>query len=279
MGIDIEPTGAAVGAFVNDLQLGDVDAPTGVDLLEALGEHGVLFFRDQDLTPEAHITFAETLGEIDVNVFFAPNDTYPKIAEVRTRPENTYVIGEAWHTDHSYETAPALGSILVARQLPSRGGDTAFSSMYAAFDALSDGLKETLRGMRAVHSSHEAFGIGVAKMPESERAERFQDEFPINPDVVHPVIISHPISGRPVLYVNRSFTTRFEGWTERESRPLLEFLFEHGSSVEFTYRFSWEPGSVAIWDNRCTWHKALNDYRGETRLMHRITLKGCPIAA
>ena len=279
MRINIEPTGAAVGAFVSGLKLGDVDAATATTLLNALGENGVLFFRDQDLTPEAHIAFAEALGEIDVNQFFAPNDEHPQIAEVRTRPENTYVIGEAWHTDHSYELAPALGSILVARHLPSSGGDTAFSSMYAAFDALSEGLQETLRGMRAVHSSYAAFGVGVANMPEAERAERFLDDFPIEPDVVHPVVIAHPITGRPVLYVNRSFTTRFEGWTAAESRPLLEYLFEHGSGVEFTYRFSWEPGSVAIWDNRCTWHKALNDYRGETRLMHRITVKGCALAA
>lgn len=279
MGITIEPTGAALGAFVGDVRLGDIDASIGAELIDALGEHGVLFFRDQDVSPEEHIAFAESLGEIDVNAFFAPNETHPQISEVRTRPENTYVIGEAWHTDHSYEEAPALGSILVARQLPSRGGDTAFSSMYAAYDALSDGMKETLRGLRAVHSSYEAFGIGLSKLPPEERSERFKDEYPFGPDVVHPVVISHPTSGRPALYVNSSFTTRFEGWTVAESRPLLAFLFEHGQGVEFTYRFKWEPGSVAIWDNRCTWHKALNDYRGETRLMHRITLKGCDIAA
>ena len=279
MGIDIQPTGAALGAFVSGLELGKLDADVSDTLMEALGEYGVLFFRDQDLSPEAHIAFAESLGEIDVNAYFSPNETYPQIAEVRTRPENTYVIGEAWHTDHSYEEAPALGSILVARQLPSRGGDTVFSSMYAAYEGLSDGMKETLRGLRAVHSSYEAFGVGLSKLPEVERSERFQEGYRFGPDVVHPVVISHPASGRPVLYVNRSFTTRFDGWTAAESRPLLEYLFEHGSSVEFTYRFSWEPGSVAIWDNRCTWHKALNDYRGETRLMHRITVKGCPIAA
>ena len=236
MGIEIEPTGAALGAFVRGLQLGSLDAETSDALIDALGEHGVLFFRDQDVSPEEHIAFAESLGEIDVNAYFAPNETHPQIAEVRTRPENTYVIGEAWHTDHSYERAPALGSILVARQLPSRGGDTAFSSMYAAYDALSDGMKEMLAGLRAVHSSYEAFGVGVSKLPESERSERFIDGYQFMPDVVHPVVISHPVSGRPVLYVNRSFTTRFDGWTVAESRPLLEYLFEHGASVEFTYQ-------------------------------------------
>ncbi len=264
---------------MSGLKLGEVDGSVARDLINALGQHGVLFFRDQELSPTDHIAFAQSLGEIDVNAFFAPNDDYPEIAEVRTRPENTYVIGEAWHTDHSYEEAPALGSVLVARQLPSCGGDTAFSSMYAAYEGLSDGMKETLCGLRAVHSSYQAFGVDVAQLDESERNERFKDNYPFGPDVVHPVVISHPVSGRPVLYVNRSFTTHFEGWTAEESRPLLDFLFEHGAKIEFTYRFQWEPGSVAIWDNRCTWHKALNDYRGESRLMHRITLKGCALAA
>ncbi|WP_419841119.1 TauD/TfdA dioxygenase family protein [Candidatus Poriferisodalis sp.] len=279
MSFTVTPTGAALGAFVSDIRLSEIGAAEGRGLIEALGEHGVLFFRGQELSPAEHIAFARSLGEIDTNAFFAPNEDFPEIAEVRTRPENAYVIGEAWHTDHSYETAPALGSILVARRLPSRGGDTAFSSMYAAYEALSDGMKATLGGLRAVHSSYEAFGVGLSKLPESERNERFKDSYPFGPDVVHPVVISHPVSGRAALYVNRSFTTRFDEWTVHESRPLLEFLFEHGASVEFTYRFRWAPGSVAIWDNRCTWHKALNDYRGESRLMHRITLKGCALAA
>jgi len=183
-------------------------------------------------------------------------------------------IGGGWHTDHSYDQIPAMGSLLYALQTPPTGGDTLFASMYAAYDALSDGLKQTLAGLRAVHSSRHVFG---AKKPGLE--DRFHNPDLATQDAVHPVVITHPDSGRKALYVNPGFTLRFDGWTDEESRPLLSYLYEHAVRPEFVYRFAWQPGSLAFWDNRATWHYAVNDYHGERRLMHRITVEGSALGA
>lgn len=279
--IEISPAGPFVGAFVEGVDLGaGLDDGAVSQLREALGAHGVLFFRDQTLSPESHIAMAERFGGINVNRFFAHVDGQPKIAEVRKEPDQKANIGGGWHTDHSYDVEPALGSILVARETPRIGGDTIFSSMYAAYDHLSDGLKETLAGLKAVHSSRHVFGKAARYKDRGEDLNgRLGNEDAAQQDAVHPVVIRHPISGKQALYVNPGFTLRFDGWTEEESKPLLETLYAHAGRQEFTYRFNWAPGSVAFWDNRATWHMALNDYQGERRLMHRITVEGGAIAA
>ncbi len=167
-----------------------------------------------------------------------------------------------------------MGSILLAREVPETGGDTLFASMYRAYDTLSDGLKRTLEGLRAEHSSRHVFGPGAkATEPDS----RFHNAEEAVQDAVHPVVIRHPISGRKALYVNPGFTLRFEGWTDEESRPLLEMLYRHAQRPEHTYRYSWEEGSIAFWDNRATWHYALDDYPDQRRLMHRVTIEGGPL--
>jgi taurine dioxygenase len=241
----------------------------------AYRDYGVIFFRDQKLTPEQHIAFARRWGGIDINKFFPANGQYPEIAEVRKEKEQKVNIGGGWHTDHSYDREPAMGSILVARELPDAGGDTLFSNMYAAWEALSDGLKKTLEGMRAVHSNAHVFGAAGA-YKSSDQASGFKGESLVG-EAVHPVVITHPLSGRKALYVNPAFTTHFEGWTPMESKPLLDYLYVHASRPEFTCRFEWREGSVAFWDNRATWHFAVNDYHGEKRLMHRITIAGGPL--
>lgn len=277
--ITFEPSGGGVGAFVKGLDLAEGIGDNVAGLLrEALGEHGVLFFRKQNLTPEQHIAIATHFGEINVNRFFAKVEGHPQIAEVRKEPAQRGNIGGEWHTDHSYDEAPAMGSILLARETPKRGGDTLFASMYAAYDSLSDGLKRTLEGLNAVHSSRHVFG------PESDyhrgdRVGRVGNAELATQDAVHPVVIRHPISGRKALYVNPGFTVRIEGWTAEESAPLLQMLYRHATRPEHTYRFSWGPGSIAFWDNRATWHYAVNDYHGARRLMHRITIEGERIAA
>jgi taurine dioxygenase len=197
---------------------------------------------------------------------------------VRKEPTQTTNIGGGWHTDHSYDQVPALGSILLAREIPPRGGDTMFACMAQAYAALSDGLKNTLKGLRAVHSSRHVFG---AKSLQSnpDRQGRLVNPDLATQDAVHPVVIRHPETGRDTLYVNSNFTTHFEGWTARESKPLLDFLYQHAARPEFQTRFKWEEGSIAFWDNRATWHYALNDYQGERRLMHRITIEGVPLQA
>jgi taurine dioxygenase len=272
--IRVMPLAPFVGAEISGV---DLAAPSGepelAEIRRALGEYGVVFFRDQQLSPEQHIAFARSFGGIDVNRFFATVPGYPMIAEVRKEPEQQRNIGNGWHTDHSYDEAPALGSMLYAREVPKTGGDTLFASMYAAYDALSGGLKSTLEGLRAWHSSRHVFGPAAAAR-RGDLEGRIRNAELATQDAVHPVVIRHPDSGRNALYVNPGFTVRFDGWTEEESRPLLDYLYRHAVRPEFTCRFQWREGSLAFWDNRSTWHFAVNDYHGERRLLHRITIAG-----
>jgi alpha-ketoglutarate-dependent taurine dioxygenase len=245
----------------------------------AFTEHGVIFFREQQLTPEQHLAFARRWAPIDVNRFFKHVEGYPEIAEVRKEPEQKTNIGGGWHTDHSYDHEPAMGSILLARELPDEGGDTLFANMYRAFETLSPGLQRTLETMNAVHGSAHIFGKGGVNDQNPEGKSRYGNQEKVGADVVHPVVIKHPLSGRKSLYVNPAFTLRFENWSAEDSRPLLEHLYRHASRPEFTCRFRWREGSIAFWDNRATWHYAANDYHGERRLMHRITVAGCALEA
>ena len=248
------------------------------EVRRAFADHGVIFFRGQSLSPEQHIAFARRWGPIDINRFFTPVAGYPEIAEVRKEKQQTTNIGGGWHTDHSYDEAPAMGSILVARDVPDEGGDTLFASMYAAYEALSEGLRRTLEGMRAIHSDAHVFGAKGYHKTSGETDGRIGNAHAVRGEVSHPVVITHPESGRKALYVNPAFTLRFDGWSEADSKPLLEHLYRHATRPEFTCRFRWAPGSIAFWDNRATWHYAANDYHGEHRLMHRITVAGCRLS-
>ena len=248
-----------------------------IDLVrDTVFRRGVAFLHGQNLTPEEHIAFAEKIGPIVVNRYFPPSERYPQIAKVEKTEAQTTNIGGGWHTDHSYDQAPAMGSVLLAIETPPEGGDTLFADMYAAYEALSDGLKATLSGLRAVHASEHIYGAeGVYGRTDQAHLAGHQD----TPSAIHPAVITHPGSGRKALYVNPAFTLGFEGWTAEESRPLLSYLYQHAVKPQFVHRFKWKPGSMAIWDNRATWHQAMNDYQGQRRLMHRITIAGGPLAA
>ena len=265
----IRKLAGAVGAEITNIDLTQLNNLSFNEIRAALFSHGMIVIRDQNLTPEAHIALAERFGPIDINRFFAPVDTHPMIAEVRTKPEMTHVIGGTWHTDHSYDPAPAMCSILAARALPPFGGDTLFASMTAAYEGLSDGLKQTLRTLRAVHSdgSFAQSNVGIDAQTSAFRQP-----------VVHPVVIAHPTTGAPCLYVNGGFTLNFEGWTPQESAPLLSYLFAHATRPEYSCRVTWKAGSAAIWDNRLVQHFACADYAGHGRLMHRITVEGETLA-
>lgn len=246
---------------------------------QTFSQHGLVFFRNQKISEADHIDLAEVFGDINVNRFFAANPEYPQIAMVSKEPDQIANIGGGWHTDHSYDQEPALGSILVARELPESGGDTWFTSMYKAYDSLSDGLKETLEGLSAVHSAKHVFGpkgeydaTGSASGRIGNAGAALEMEDPI-----HPVVISHPLSGRKALYVNAGFTLRFDGWTDEESAPLLAYLYGRAIADENITRFKWGNGSIAFWDNRATWHFAQNDYPGQRRVMHRVTIEGCAL--
>jgi taurine dioxygenase len=275
--IDVRRLSPFVGAEIGGVDLGRPLPGDSVDeIRQALFEFGVVFFRDQKLTPDQHVAFARHFGDINVNRFFKTADGYPMIAEVRKEPDQEQNIGGNWHTDHSYDAAPALGSILYAREVPEQGGDTLFASMYAAYDALSDGLRRTLEGLQAVHSSRHVFGTATYA-GRGDLKGRVLNPEAATQDAVHPVAVRHPGSGRKALYVNPAFTVRFAGWTPEESQPMLQYLYQHAARPEFSYRFQWREGSIAFWDNRCTWHYALNDYQGHRRLMHRITVEGVPL--
>ena len=273
--MQIRPLSAQCGSEVTGVDLRAIGDEEMTALRQALAETGVVLLRDQQLSPEDHIAFARRWGEIDINNYFPANGGYPEIAEVRKAETQFVNIGGGWHTDHSYDAVPAMGSILVARELPPVGGDTLFASMGAAYDSLSDGLKATLEGLRAVHSADHIYGHeGIYAKTDQAADLKGHD---ISANAVHPAVIRHPVTGRKLLYVNPAFTLHFEGWTREESQPLLQYLYAVGMREEFHCRLQWQPGSVAVWDNRATWHFAANDYHGHRRLMHRITISGVPL--
>ena len=271
--IIINPISGSIGAEIHGVNLStDLSDAVFSEIRQTFIDHGLIFFRNQELTPDDHLRFAKRWGEININRFFAKVEGYEQIAEVKKDPDQEINIGGAWHTDHSYDQIPAMGSILLAKETPKTGGDTLFANMYKAYESLSDGLKGTLEGMNACHSSRHVFGAHTGYAEASN--QRIGNPELATQDAIHPVIITHPESKRKALYVNPEFTVNFEGWTKEESQPLLNYLTEHSTRSENITRFKWEPGSIAFWDNRCTWHFALNDYPGEKRLMHRITVEG-----
>jgi taurine dioxygenase len=276
--IAIEPIAGSLGAEIGGV---DLAAPmrnsVAGELRRAFVEHLVLFFRDQRLTPEQHLAVSRLFGPIVRMPYVKHMEDYPDIIAVLKEADERKIstFGNAWHSDFSFLEAPPLGSLLYAREVPSRGGDTIFANMYAPYEALSDGMKRMLDPLRAMHSGRP---YGVGGVPRDLRTSRSiaieRDNPEADREVAHPVVRVHPESGRNALYVNAIYTTRFEDMTEAESRPLLRFLYEHCTRPEFTCRFRWATGSLAIWDNRCTMHYAVNDYDGERRLMHRTTVAG-----
>lgn len=269
MTLDVRPVAGVVGAEIRGVDLAALDDATTAAIRDAWLEHLVLFFRDQALEPEEFLGFARRLGEPARYPFVPGIEGFPEIIEVKKLPHETVNFGGIWHSDTVYLDRPPMASMLVAREIPPHGGDTEFANMYAALDALSPDLQQVLRGLRAVHSSARA---DVSKTREDRLAEHEGDAQEY--ESVHPVVRTHPETGRGALFVNIAHTVRFDGWTEEESRPLLEFLFAHQVRAEFTCRFRWEVGSVAVWDNRCAMHNPINDYHGHLRRMHRITLAG-----
>lgn len=273
----VTPFSEGCGALISGLQLGCLSEQEHEFVRQSFNDYGLVFFRDQKLTPQQHLKFANEFGEIVHNKFFNPVDGYHGIVEVKKEKDQQTNIGGGWHTDHSYDQVPALGSILVARELPSSGGDTHFANLYAAYEALSEGLKKILLTLKAVHSNEHLYGEG-GYYSETDLADMLVGKDKVG-SAIHPVVITHPESGRRALYVNPGHTIQFEGWSFDESRALLNYLYEHVAQPQFTCEFNWQPGSIAFWDNRSTWHFAQNDYQGEARLMHRITLQGTELKA
>jgi taurine dioxygenase len=251
-----------IGAEIGDVDLtGALDPPVVSEIKRALTEYSVVFFRDQPLTIEQHVRFARLFGELFIHPASKALEGHPALIPIKADATSSQVAGEIWHTDTSCERAPPMGSILHLHVVPPVGGDTLFASMYAAYEGLSSTMRAMLVGLTAHHSGDKAFRgyYGDARQ---------------YPNADHPVICRHPVSGRPLLFVNRFYTTRINGLPGEESDQLLRFLFQHIETPEFQCRFRWHPNSIAFWDNCCTQHRALFDYFPAERRGYRIQIQG-----
>ncbi len=270
--LDIRPIAGALGAEIRGLALDPpLDAATVAAIRQALLDHLVIFFRDQDLPPERFLAFARRFGEPVEYPFVRGIEGYPEIIQVSKLEHETVNFGGIWHSDTTYLEQPPMGTLLVAREVPKVGGDTLFANQYLAYETLSDGMKRLLEGLTAVNSSARADVSRtredrIKSDPSARAGEALVAE--------HPVVRTHPETGRKALYVNIAHTAGFVGMTEGESAPILAYLFQHQTRPEFTCRFAWEKGSLAFWDNRAVQHNPVNDYHGHRRIMHRITLAG-----
>lgn len=269
--IRISPRTAAIGADIEGVDLGTIDDTTFAEVKSALHEHLVLFFHDQQLTPESHMALARRIGEMEVHEVFTPLEGHPEISVLehdRERPP----ISDSWHSDVTYRPEPSMASVLHARHIPPSGGDTLWLSAYAAYDTLSEPLRVMLDGLHCEHDFLQAYGNYLAKKPDgAARIARAREE---TPPVEHPLVVVHPVTGKRLLYVNPTFTSRIVELSKSESDAILGMLFRHLLKPEFQVRFKWREDDVAMWDNRATQHYATGDYYPEYRRMHRVTVGG-----
>ena len=259
----------ALGAEIEAVDLAARLSPEAVaEIRRAFLEHQVIFFRDQPLTPAQFMAFARRMGRPIEYPFVKGIEGFAEVIEVKKLEHERQNFGGIWHSDTAYLAEPPMGSMLLAREVPPYGGDTEFASQYAAYEALSEGMRRLLDDLKAVNASSKADATRTRE--DLTRQKEIVAEYVAE----HPVVRTHPETGRKALYVNVGHTVRFSGMTEEESAPLLAFLFRHQVRPEFTCRFQWRAGSLAFWDNRCTQHNPVNDYHGHRRVMHRVTLAG-----
>jgi taurine dioxygenase len=255
----------AIGAEISGLDLARPLSNSEVSALhDALMAHQVIFFRDQHLSVEQHKAFGRLFGELLVHpAARAEVEDHPEIRVVHADENSKTVTGEVWHSDMSCEPEPPMGSILYMHETPPVGGDTAFANMYMAYETLSPPIKRLVEGLSAFHTSAHVYSRGAY----SRTDKKF-------PEAVHPIVRTHPVTGRKSLFINRGFTTRIEGLKRHESEGLLAMLLRHVETPEFQCRFQWQRHSVAFWDNRCALHRATFDYFPNMRHGHRVTIKG-----
>lgn len=268
---DVQPLAGALGAEIHGIDLcRDLSAGDFAAIRALLLEHEVIFFRDQDITPAQQKALALSFGALQTHPAYDTVEGFPEITILESTAEKPTKI-EAWHSDMTFREHPPMATVLRSVVVPERGGDTLWSSMTAAYEGLSPTLRDFLDGLTAVHSFSHGFRESLA---EPGGQERLADAVAANPPVRHPVVRTHPETGRKVLFVNSLFTTHIEGLTKAESKAILELLFEHVTTAEYTCRFKWRPHSIAIWDNRSTQHKPINDYFPAHRRLQRITIDG-----
>lgn len=279
--ISVDPSVGPVGAFVSGVDLSTELAPAVIEeIKQAWYEHRIIFFRDQDLTPEAQANFGRHFGELDVYPFMKAVESHPNVIPIIKEPDAKVNFGGGWHTDTSYLEKPPAATLLFAIEVPDEGGDTLFADATAAYDDLSAGYKRILDGLVGIFSPKIVHGRGgaytqlAANSPDLGNAYGAVDEAFAESEVEHPIIRTHPVTGRRSIYCSRPHTYCIKDMTREESVPIFEYLTEHLTQEKYVTRFHWENGSLALWDNRSVFHHALNDYHGKRRHMHRVIVRG-----
>ena len=270
--ISIQPLAGAIGAEIAGVDLAqELDADTIAAIRQAWLDHLVIFFRNQDLPPARLLALARCFGQPIEYPFVKGIDGFPEIIPVAKLEHEKVNFGGLWHSDTAYLEAPPMATMLIAREVPPYGGDTLFSNMYLAYETLSEGMKRLLENLVAVNSSAKA---DTTRTREDRVRDSAKTDARKEYVAEHPVVRTHSETGRKALYVNVGHTVGFKGMTVEESAPILNYLFQHQIRPEFTCRFQWQVGSIALWDNRCALHNPINDYHGYRRVMHRVTLAG-----
>ena len=272
MSLIIETIKPAIGAIITGVDLNHLNKQHTTEIQQALLKHHVIFFREQQLAPQAQAALARSFGSLHIHPIYPSIEDVPEVLVLDSWQQDLRD-NELWHTDVTFSQTPPLGCVLQAIKIPATGGDTLWSSGVAAFTGLDINLQHKLRGLTATHDIRKSFPIERFATNEVER-EKLLQTFKRNPPVVHPVVRTHPVTGQPILFVSEGFTTRINELSQQESDELLEFLFEKSTQEQFHLRWQWQEGDVAIWDNRCTQHKALFDYGDAHRIMHRATING-----
>src|ERR1700730_202844 len=280
--IEVKPLAGALGAEIRGVDLKRLDDATFAEVRSAWLEHLVVFFRDQTIEPEEQIAFAKRFGAIHHHPFVKGMEEHPEILEIVKEEGDTRAFGEVWHTDQMFNPKPAKATILYAKETPNVGGDTMFANMYLAYAALSEPMQALLAGVRTWNVGDrkklsQAAAMGSARQGSysgnATMAAKVRDPGDLQTEAAHPLVRTHPETGRKALYIG-NHTQNLEGLKPSEARPIIDFLMAPAVQPELPCRFRWEVGSMAIWDNRCTQHRALNDYPGKRRRMHRITIAG-----
>jgi taurine dioxygenase len=272
--IEVRPIAGAIGAEIHNVDVSqDLDERTVGEIRKALLDHCVIFFRDQKLDAERHKAFTRRFGKIFIHPNYKGMQADPEIVVITREPGDKRIVGEDWHADTTMVAEPPMGAILYGMEVPPYGGDTLFANQYLAYETLSEGMKKMLSGLLALHSDRKVAGPAANRNAQQSTKVR-QDADWRETVTSHPVVVTHPETDRKLLYVNRSYTYCFDGMTEAESRPLLDYLIEHGNRPEFTCRFRWATGSIAFWDNRVCKHLAIHDAGPHRRVMRRTQISG-----
>ena len=272
--IDVQPLSGAIGAELIGLDLRQLpSAEVIAEVRRAYLEYLVVFIRDQNLEPQQYVAFARQFGELDPHHVLRGMEAEPDILEIIREPTDQYIFAPGWHADVTWQQEPVLGAMLYGVELPARGGDTLFANQYLAYETLSPGMRATLDGLNAVHSSARTYGEDAEKSTHVHLMKLGREEATKGRGI-HPIVRTHPETGRKSLFVNLGYTVALEGMSEQESKPILDFLFQHSTRPEFSCRFQWSPGAIAFWDNRCSIHCPVDDYFGQRRRTWRITLRG-----